>query len=125
MIGETPELTRALSIRAPISNEEERAQFQRRLSLTSLVIFLLAGGFWVVATISVAVVAPDRLSSMWTGPTQQVQLATTSIAFIFWTFTRRGQRSVPILELTDAISTIAIGTGWGVMSSFGPPASRP
>jgi hypothetical protein len=54
MPRETLDLTRALSLRAPIANEDERAQFQRRLGILALLVFLLAGGFWLVATISIA-----------------------------------------------------------------------
>ena len=55
MPGETGPRSKALSLRAPIATEEERATFQRRLALASLVVFGLAFMFYAVQLVAVAI----------------------------------------------------------------------
>ena len=47
-------IARALSVRAPIASEGERALFQRRLALILLVVFVLAFGFFALQLVTAA-----------------------------------------------------------------------
>ena len=116
--------SRTLSLRAPIANEEERALFQRRLAMTSLLVFTLAAVFWVATTASLAFMAPEHVRHMWDTATAQVQLATTFAGLGVWLHVRRGKRSASTLGLIDAVSAVGICLGWCVMISYEQHAGR-
>src|SRR4051812_47564064 len=115
-IGRTP----ALSLRAPISNEEERAQFQGRLAFTSLALFLLAGSFWLVTMLSIVLVAPAEAHLMWTMPASRVEVGTTLLCLVGWLLTRGGPRSSRMLDVIDAASGFGVCLGWALMTAFQP-----
>ncbi|MCA9585898.1 MAG: serine/threonine protein kinase [Myxococcales bacterium] len=110
--------SRALSLRAPITTEEERAHFQRRLSFTSLIVFFLAFGFWVFSVASLWLYAPQHLPRMVRSTSSAVQLATSLSALVFWAATRFGKRGAAYLDALDAISSVALCTGWALMTAF-------
>jgi eukaryotic-like serine/threonine-protein kinase len=112
-------------MRAPIANEEERGQFQRRLGLTSLLLFVLAGTFWLITAISIAVVAPHEAHHLWTSHAGQAQLAATSLGLFVWIYTELAPRSAGALDAADLLCAMGICTGWAAMASFQQPHVRP
>ena len=54
------------TLRAPITNEEERVLFQRRLSLAARVVFGLAFMFWSVQLAAVAVLHREHIAEFLT-----------------------------------------------------------
>ncbi len=117
--------SRALSLRAPIVTEGERALFQRRVALMALVVFLLAGFFWVVNLVFFAFFARDQIGYLWKDPVSQVHVATTSLGLLVWLLTRSGSRSAGVLDALDIGSTLALCTGWTLMISLQPARIRP
>jgi eukaryotic-like serine/threonine-protein kinase len=125
MTNEAFARTRTLSFRAPIANEEERGQFQRRLALLLLLTFSLAGLHWVVTALSVLVIAPEHLFELWAKADAQVQLAMISLGLLVWALLRRGAPSKGKLDAVDVVNTIAGGVGWMAMTLFVPTRERP
>lgn len=117
--------TRGFSLRAPTATEEERALLQRRLALTSLLVFLLAAGFWLITTLSLALLAPGHAHHMWTTRTAWLQLATTFVGLAFWGYTRSGVRSALALDALDVASAVLLCLGWATMTVFEPAHVRP
>ncbi len=115
----TSSRTRTLSLRAPIANEDERALFQRRLSLTGLLVFVLAFGFYLVQLGTVAVVAPEHVVHLLTRASPLVQVGTCFFAAGIWLFTRRGRRSNTTLSALDVVVSLGVCLGWTVMISVG------
>ncbi len=124
MAGESLARTHPFSLGAPIANEEERAQFQKRLALTWMLVGALAATFWLVASGFLALKGPDHLQHMWTRPSSRVQLATTGTAFVAWLFTRSAKRSPKVLDAIDAVSSIALCLGWAAMLALEPGRPR-
>ncbi len=120
----TPSSTR-LSLRAPIASEGDRAHFQRRLSLSTLVIGLLAFGFWAVTAVIILVRAPEHLIHLVADQTSQVHLATCALAFVIAAATRWGVRSAAMLDLLDVLATLGLCTGWALMIVSEPAWQRP
>jgi len=113
--------SRLLSLRAPIAGEEERAQFQRRLSLTLFVIFVLAAGFFLVQLAIVAAVAPVHVHHMFGHPSGRIQLATTFVTLMGAVLLRRGAPSARALDVADAVLTTTVCFGWAFMIWFAEP----
>jgi eukaryotic-like serine/threonine-protein kinase len=114
------------SLRAPIANEEERATFQRRLALTGAFVFCLAGGFYVIQVISVAIIAPAILAPSLLRPTAIIHAATSLTAGLLWVVLRRSKPSVQILSALDLVGFAALCLGWALMITWGTDvASRP
>ena len=109
--------SRTLSLRAPIATESERALFQRRLALSAFLIFVLGAGFWVIANISVAIVAPEKLTEVFGLRTTKTQLAVIGLAMVIWIVARSGKRSRDLLDALDAIAGVGICVGWTIMIS--------
>lgn len=114
-MGPTISRSRTLSLRAPIATEAERSLFQRRLALSALVVFVLASGFWVVATASVAVVAPEKLMMVLGRRTSILQVSTCAGALLIWLVARRGKPSRDVLDVLDAVWTFGMCLGWTLM----------
>ena len=119
----TPVTTRrSASLRVPIATEEERALFQRRLAITSLVVTLLAGGFFVMTLVLTAIVTPSRLPRLFTDRSSLAHLLTTVAAGVIWLTVRRGKPSVRALSTVDFVVGIGLPFGWTAMSMSGIPA---
>ena len=100
-MASTASRSRTLSLRAPIATEAERALFQRRLALSAFVVFVLGFGFWVIANVSIAIVAPDRLLMVLGLRTTQIQLLTVLFSLVIWLVARRGKPSRNVLDTLD------------------------
>ena len=107
--------TRALSLRAPIATDEERALFQRRLALAAFMVFVLAFGFWAIMTVAVQIVRPEKLRETLLSLTTAIQLTTTFSAGLVWVLLRKTQRSKDFLSVIDALFAIGVCTGWAFM----------
>jgi len=116
--------TRPLTFRVPIATEEERAQFQRRLSLTGSIVFALAFGFFVATFLSVAIVSPPHLKFLFTTASSQIHLVTTLVAGGVWLSIRRGKPSVVILSALDFVIGVGICVGWAAMAIAGIPLTQ-
>ena len=118
--------SRMFSLRAPIATEAERSFFQRRLSLTLLVVFALAAIFFVLQLLTVAVFYPASVAQVVASLPMRLQLSTTFAALFGGLLVRRGNPSSRFLDAADAIATVVLGVGWAVMiyceASVGPPA---
>src|SRR5579864_3841796 len=108
--------TRPLSLRAPITTEEERVTFQRRLALSSLVVFALAITFYVVQMIAVAASTPKDLAEFTTSPIGLIQLGTTVVAGVAWLMTRGEACTAGSLSAFDTILWVGMCIGWTVMA---------
>lgn len=116
MKGPTLNVTRAsLSLRAPITNDEERTLFQRRLALAAALVFTLAFGFWVIMMTAVAVSRPDRIVESLARRSMVVQLTTTFAAGVVFILLRKKPRSKEYLGFVDALFAIGVCVGWSVM----------
>jgi serine/threonine-protein kinase len=115
--------TRPLSLRAPIATEEEHALFERRMRLASAVIFVLAFGFWVIATTSIAFVAPEKLPMQITSWPALVQLGTTAYALLVWAVVRTRRRSPVVLDVLDVVTAIGLCIGWTLSVVHAPMRS--
>ncbi|HSO32505.1 MAG TPA: serine/threonine-protein kinase [Labilithrix sp.] len=104
-----------MSLRAPITTDVERAHFQKRLATTSLLIFVLATGFFIASLVAVAVFTPSSFVPWITSRGMKLQLTVTATAFLGWFMLRRTARSVATLDLVDAVGTVGLCTGWAVM----------
>jgi len=124
-VGKSDARTRTLSLRAPITNEEERALFQRRLALAAMLIFVLAFGFWLAAFVGVLFVAPAHAVHFLTHPSSLIQLATCFSALAMAVMLRRIKVSVGALSTFDAAMFVAICFGWTFMIMFGSRGPRP
>jgi serine/threonine-protein kinase len=107
--------SRTLSLRAPIASEAERALFQRRLALSAFVVFVLGLGFWLVANVSVAIVAPEKLAMVVGLRTSQIQLVTIVFSMVIWLVARRGKPKRDVLDALDAITAFGLCLGWTLM----------
>jgi serine/threonine-protein kinase len=107
--------TRALSLRAPIANDDERALFQRRLALAAFMVFILAFGFWAIMTAAVQIANPQKLRETFFSVTTAIQLGTTFTAGFVWLVLRKNARSRELLGILDAVFAIGICTGWAFM----------
>jgi hypothetical protein len=107
--------SRAFSLRVPITTEAERAQFQRRLALTLLVVFLLAFGFFAVSIVMIAFVTQGDLAYLFATTTVQIQLATTFTALAGALLLRRGKHSPATLGLADVAITVGLEGGMGIV----------
>ncbi len=111
----TASRSRTLSLRAPIATEAERALFQRRLALAAFVVFVLGFGFWLIANISIAIVAPDRLAMVLGLRTTQIQVVTIAFSLTIWLIARRGKPGKDVLDTLDAVTVFGICLGWTFM----------
>jgi hypothetical protein len=111
----TSSRSRTLSLRAPIATEAERALFQRRLALSAMVVFVLGLGFWLIASISTAIVAPDKLWIVTAQRTSQIQMLTIVFSLVIWLVARRGKPSRDVLDLLDAVTAFGLCLGWTLM----------
>jgi serine/threonine-protein kinase len=118
----TASRSRTLSLRAPIATEAERSLFQRRLTLAAFIIFVLGFGFWLIANISIAVVAPERLAMVLGMHTTRVQGATIVLSLVIWLIARRGKPARDLLDLLDATTAFGMCLGWTLMISREVPA---
>lgn len=115
--------TRVL-LRAPIQNESERAHFQRRLSLTFLLVFVLAFGFWLITIGVHPFVGHGSISALYRGPVSTAQLSTTFAALTGWAVLRARTWSSNFLDAADVLFTVAICWGWDFMSTCDSAARR-
>src|SRR5215472_4753347 len=106
--------TRPYSLRPPIANEEERAQFQRRLALISKVVFLVGVGYWSFSIASIAIFMPAHVIHMFTTRSAQVFLGTVAFALTVWLGTRKGTWSSALLGAMDAALVLGLCTGWTI-----------
>lgn len=125
MPSASPRHSRVVSLRAPITSEEERAVFQKRLALVNLLLFSLASFFWLVALAVVFALAPSQVSYLWSRSTSQVQLATTAVCLLTWLGTRAAPRTATVLSAIDAGSTVAVCVGWALMTGLEVSDFRP
>src|SRR4051812_48977192 len=107
---------RSATLRAPITNEEERVLFQRRLALASLVVFSLAFMFYAVQLCAVIVTSREHIAQFLVGRMALVQLGTTMLAGFTWLMTRGKARSPALLGILDAAAWIGICVGWTLMA---------
>lgn len=112
---------RSLSVRVPISTEEERALFQRRLALALWVVFVLAFAFWAIQLGTLGALHPQMLPLVLSDKPMQIQLATTFAGGAGWLLVRRGRRSVRFLDLADVVSTLVLCFGWTAMVAVSGP----
>jgi serine/threonine-protein kinase len=119
--------TYALSLRAPIANEEERALFQRRLGLWGLVVFVLSFSFFVVANGVILILDPSRVREVLHDRSWRVDIATTFAAGALWLGLRRRTVSAEVLGLLDIVTGAGLSMGWGLMAFAGeiPLDQRP
>jgi len=117
--------SRALSLRAPIASESERAQFQRRLAVTLRVIFALSFGFFVLQIGIGAIMSPASLVGIFGWGSVQMQLLITFGALAGALYFGRGKRSIRTLDLTDAVMTLAMCTGWAIMIRYDVSRGEP
>jgi eukaryotic-like serine/threonine-protein kinase len=108
-------LVRSLSLRAPIATEEERTQFQRRLSLTLGVVFALSAAFWTIQMVIFGVLHPTMLHHVVDDESTQVHFVTTAVCGVGWLLLRRGHRSARFLDVADLIATTVVCLGWIAM----------
>jgi serine/threonine-protein kinase len=108
--------TRPHSLRAPITNEEERVLFQRRLALAALVVFGLAFTFYTVQLAAVALVHREHVSQFLFSRMALIQLGTTALALVIWLMTRGRACSPSSLGILDAVAWIGVCLGWTLMS---------
>ncbi|MDB4933555.1 MAG: serine/threonine kinase [Labilithrix sp.] len=107
--------SRSLSLRAPIATEAERALFQRRLALSAFVVFVLGLGFWLIANVSIAIVAPDKLATVLVERTSQIHIVTIVFLMVIWLVARRGKPTRNLLDALDAITAFGVCLGWTLM----------
>lgn len=109
MLAPSP-TTKTRSLRAPVATEEERLLFERRLRLSSFVVFVLTGGFWVIATTAMIVVSPsaEAARERVLHPASLFHLGTVVVAFTAWLLVRRGNTSPFILDVVDITSTFGM-----------------
>ncbi|MDF2694866.1 MAG: Serine/threonine protein kinase [Labilithrix sp.] len=112
-------------LRAPIANETERAHFQRRLSFTLLLVFVLAFGFWLATVGLHPFIGSGSIRVHFTGLVSIAQLATTFAALTGWAVVRARKWSIDFLDATDVITTLAICWGWDFMATSDTPVWRP
>jgi eukaryotic-like serine/threonine-protein kinase len=112
-------------LRAPIQNETERAHFQRRLSLTFLVVFILAFGFWLITVGVHPFVGHGSISVLYRGTVSTAQLTTTFAALTGWAILRFRKWSINFLDAADVLFTLAICWGWDFMSTCDSAVRRP
>jgi eukaryotic-like serine/threonine-protein kinase len=117
----SPSRSRTLSVQAPITNEEERTLFQRRVALMALVVFVLSGGFWIVQLISLIFVAPQHIVHVTASMGGKVHIATTLGAALVWQVVRRGKPSAKLLSVVDPFACMGLCTGWALMILGGVP----
>jgi eukaryotic-like serine/threonine-protein kinase len=114
------------SLRAPITTEEDRASFQRRLALTAALVFVLAGGFYLVTVVSIAIVAPASLREAITTQSSIIHGGTSLAAGALWLVLRRGKPSIKALSALDFVGFVSLCLGWALMITEGvPTGSRP
>ena len=125
MRGQTTTVGR-FSLRAPIATEEERSTFRRRLGFTGALVFFLAGGFYVLMVIGIAVAAPATLVHSLLMPSSIIHAATSLASGAIWLVLRRTNPSVGVLSALDFIGFTLLCLGWAVMITGGvDPATRP
>jgi len=107
--------SRMLSLRAPIATEAVRALFQRRLSLSAFVVLLLAAGFWLVSTGSVAIFAPQKLAPLLHDHAAKTHAVTLVVPLLIWLGARRGKPSRVVLDVLDTSLTFGLCFGWALM----------
>jgi serine/threonine-protein kinase len=111
----TVSLSRALSLRAPIGSETERAQFQKRLALTLFIVFAMSFGFFLLQYGLVLTLSPEDITKMFHSKLTLIQLANTAAALAGSLYLRRGKPSARTLDVLDALSTVTICTVWALM----------
>ncbi|MBS2014101.1 MAG: serine/threonine protein kinase [Deltaproteobacteria bacterium] len=111
--------SRTLSLRAPITNEEERALFQRRLVFTLTTVFVLAFGFWAVQLVAVALTAPQHVTHLFTHVSSRIHICVTSLAIASAGLLRRGKPSARTLDIADGVLVVVICCGWALMIACG------
>ncbi len=112
-------------LRAPIANETERTHFQRRLSFTLLLVFILAFGFWLVTVGVHPFIGSGSIRVHFTRLMSIAQLATTFAALTGWAVIRSRNWGTDFLDATDVIATLAICWGWDFMATCDAPVWRP
>ncbi len=78
-------------------------------------VFVLSFGYWVVAVLALALLAPSKVRFMWTETLSQIHLANTGVGLVLWLFTRGGKKSAAVLDAVDALSVVGICMGWALM----------
>ena len=110
---------RSLTLRVPIATEEERALFQRRLAITSLVVLALGGGFFIITLVLVSITSPSRVPHLFTDRSSVAHLLTSLAAAAIWFSIRRGKPSVAVLSALDFVVGIGLSFGWTAMAMSG------
>jgi eukaryotic-like serine/threonine-protein kinase len=96
--------------------EEGRAFFQTRLAIFGLAIFVLAGGSWVIRSITTAIDGTQALLS----PSSLLHLANALLAGVLWVATRRGRVPGPVLHAFDVGVSLGLILIWGLSSTALP-----
>ncbi len=109
--------SRPLSLSPPISSEEERAHFQRRLAQSSLLLFGLASVFLGLTSTALVWLRPEVFAASVLSFSYAIQVATTLIGLAFSWLVRRGKPSARALGLLDVASTCIACLGWSLMCS--------
>lgn len=119
----TVSIGQALSLRVPIASEDERMQFQMRLSRVLLIIFGMAFGFFVVQLFVFTVLFPHLTAMAFTSRSLQVHLGAAFVALALGVWLRRGARTARVLDVVDIISTLVICAGWALTIFYDHEAS--
>jgi serine/threonine-protein kinase len=120
-----PSEGRPYSLRPPIANEEERAQFQRRIVQVTLLVFLLAFGHWLISTVSIAIFAPAHLPHVWTMRAGQMYIGTIAFVFVAWRVARARPWTASLLGWIDAVTAVGLCTGWALNAAFQTMSESP
>jgi serine/threonine-protein kinase len=109
--------SRPLSLSPPISSEQEREHFQRRLGLSLLLQFGLASIFLGSTSLALLLTRPDVLAVSLLSFSYAIQIGTTLVGLAFAWLVRRGKPSARALGALDFISTCVACLGWSLICS--------
>jgi hypothetical protein len=107
--------SRPLSLSPPISSEDERAHFQRRLGQSSLLLFGLASIFLSLTSAALLWLQPDVFAASVLSFSYAIQIGTTLSGLTFSWLVRRGKPSARALGWLDFASTCIACLGWSLM----------
>src|SRR5688572_30673681 len=109
--------SRPLSLSPPISSEQEREHFQRRLAQSSLLLFGLASVFLTLTSLALLLTRPTVFAASVLSFSYAIQIGTTLAGLSFSWLVRRGKPSASSLGALDFASTCIACLGWSLMCS--------
>jgi serine/threonine-protein kinase len=109
---------------APVSSENERAEFQQRVIFILRVSFAFALGLAVLAAAIVLTLYDGTLRGVFTTPATAVLVAIAFATFAAWQLVRSRKRSVLFLDVVATLTTVVLCWGWAFASTAGDAEGR-